>query len=204
MSETIKKGDFVELDFTASCEGEVFDTTNAEIAKKLGYKKDREIKPVKIIVGERMLIEGLDNALIGKEIEKEYIVKINPSEAFGERKQELIKAVPVNAFKDKNLREGSMFVIDGLLAKVIRVASGRILLDFNHPLAGKEVTYKFKVLRKIENLQEKISALVEYFNVEVKIINVDGKTIIKTKKDNFFIEKTIKAYIPENIEFEYV
>jgi len=197
----IKKGDFIELEFTGKIDnanGEIFDTTNSEIAKKLGYK--REVKPIRIIVGEGMIIDGLDKALEGKEIGKQYSIEIMPNEAFGERKRELIKIVPANAFKDKSLlREGNTLVIDGFLARIVKVGSGRVLLDLNHPLAGKKLYYEFKILKKIENEEEKLKVILEYFGIkDYKIEKKDGKLILKIKK----LDKTIEALIKKYIKIE--
>lgn len=190
----VKKGDFIELDFIGKCDGEIFDTTNSQLAKKLGYKK--EVKPIKIIVGERMVIEGLDKAIEGKEINKEYKIKINAKEAFGERKKELIKVVPLHAFNDKNLvKEGNILLVDNILVKIIKVGSGRVLIDMNHPLAGKQVEYEFKILRKIEDNEEKIKAIMEYFKINDYKIEKNEKIIIKVKKLEKKIEELIKKYI---------
>lgn len=195
MIETIKKGDFIELDFTGTADGEIFDTTNNELAKKLFNK---EAKPVKIIVGERMIIEGLDNSLEGKEIGKEYRIELKPNESFGERKPELIKVFPINAFKDKNmLREGNTLIIEGYIARIVKVGSGRVMLDFNHPLAGKKIEYKFKILRKIEDNKEKISSILEYFGIkDYKIEEKEGKIILRLEKR---IEKEIENLIKRHL-----
>jgi FKBP-type peptidyl-prolyl cis-trans isomerase 2 len=196
----ISKGDFVELEFTAAVDGEIFDTTDAEIAKSLGYKK--EVKPIKIVVGEGMVVRGLDEALLAKEIGKEYEVVLKPNEAFGERRQELIKTFSVNAFKDRRmLKEGNMLFIEGVLAKVVKVASGRVMLDFNHPLAGKEVQYKFKIIRKIEDLGEKVAAILDYYGIkDYKIETNDKKVVVKVKNNAFQLKTLLGRFFPENVE----
>ncbi|MEM1577748.1 MAG: peptidylprolyl isomerase [Candidatus Pacearchaeota archaeon] len=194
----IKKGDFIELEFTGKCEGEIFDTTNNEIAKKIFNK---EVKPIKIIVGEKMVVDGLDKAIEGKEINKIYKIKLKPKEAFGDRRKELIKTVPLNAFKDKNLvKEGNLLLIDGILVKILKVASGRVLIDMNHPLAGKEIEYEFKILRKIESDDEKIKTIAEFFGIKDYEIEKNNEKIeIKLKKMNKNFEELLKKYI-KNIE----
>ncbi|MEM2932654.1 MAG: peptidylprolyl isomerase [Candidatus Pacearchaeota archaeon] len=188
----IKKGDFIELEFTASTEAGIFDTTNPEIAKTLGYKRD--VKPLKIIVGEHMVIEGLDKQLEGKEINKEYTITIEPKDGFGERKTELIKTVPLNAFEKKPI-EGEGLLINGILARVIKVASGRVTLDFNHPLAGKKVFYKFKILRLINDKDERAKTILDYFKTDYKMEEKNDELIIKLKLKIPQIEELIKKYI---------
>ena len=63
----IKKGDFVELDYTAKVkEGNfVFDTTSAAVAKETSsFNPKFKYQPIIICVGEQQLIKGLDAALI--------------------------------------------------------------------------------------------------------------------------------------------
>ena len=69
-SNTISKGDFVELKFTGYANNEVFDSNIAEDLKKL-HPKAKEERLI-VIVGEAMVVTGLDKALEDKELEKEY------------------------------------------------------------------------------------------------------------------------------------
>jgi FKBP-type peptidyl-prolyl cis-trans isomerase SlyD len=189
----ISKGDFVELEFTAKADGEIFDTTDAEIAKSIGYKG--EVRPIKIIVGEGMVVKGLDKSLEGKDIGKEYEINLKPKEAFGERSSSLIKIVPINAFNDKSmLKENEYIAVEGLVARILKVGSGRVVLDFNHPLAGKEITYKFKIKRKIEDEEEKIKAILEFFNIKDYKIEKDEKIKIIAKIPKA-AEELLKKYI---------
>jgi len=161
----ISKGDFIELDFIAMADGEIFDTTDTQIARQIGYKG--EVRPIKIIVGEGMVVKGLDKNLEGKEIGKEYEISLSPEEAFGKRETRLIKTVPISVFGNKNvLKENSFISIEGIVAKILKVGSGRVILDFNHPLAGKTITYKFKIKRKIEDEEEKIKTILSFFGIK--------------------------------------
>jgi DNA-binding transcriptional regulator WhiA len=58
------------------------------------------------------------------------------------------------------------------------------MVDFNHPLAGKNVVYTIRVIRKVDDLNEKIKAFIEFlfrreFNFSVK----DNKLIIEVEKE---------------------
>ncbi|MEM1535773.1 MAG: peptidylprolyl isomerase [Candidatus Pacearchaeota archaeon] len=173
-----KKNDLVEVEFTASLkDGTVFDTTNEEEARKAGlidenYK--REFKPLKIFIGKKEVIEGFDKALEGKEIGKEFEIEISAKEGYGLRDANLIRTLPLHAFEQKPVR--GMFVnVNGFVAKVISVTGGRILVDFNNPLAGKDLVYKFKILRIIEDDKEKLEVLAEKFNLKIKVDNSGEK-----------------------------
>ena len=198
----INKGDFIELEFTAREGGKIFDTTNQQVAKSIGYEKD--VKPIKIVVGEGMVVKGLDDALVGKEIGKEYKINLKPPEAFGERKPELIKTFSVNAFKDKKmLKEGNLIFVEGLIAKIVKVSSGRAVLDFNHPLAGKEIEYDFKIIRKIEDKKEKVAIVLDYYGIKDYEIEIENeKIVVKTKNENIeIVEKIlVKFFGNSNVE----
>ncbi|UZE93780.1 MAG: FKBP-type peptidyl-prolyl cis-trans isomerase [Candidatus Pacearchaeota archaeon] len=184
-----KKGNFIELDFVASVkDGNVFDTTKEEEAKKTGLvneKERREFKPLEICIGESMVIKGLDNALTDKEINREYEVEIGSKEAFGVRNAKLMKTVPLSAFKEMPVP--GMFVnVNGMIARVVTVTSGRALIDLNNPLAGKVVVYKFRINKIIEDNNKKIKLLARSFGVgveSVKIENKKAKIKVKNKKE---------------------
>ncbi|MEM3074496.1 MAG: peptidylprolyl isomerase [Candidatus Pacearchaeota archaeon] len=189
--ETIKKDDFVEIKFTGRVrDSEIFDTNIEEDAEKIGLKIEK--KPFIICIGQRMVIEGLDKELDGKEIGKKYNVILTPKESFGERRRELINLIPMKAFAEKNVfpKPGMTLTLDNHLVRIVSVSGGRVLVDFNNPLAGKEIVYDFIIKRKIDNLNEKIDSLLNYFiyknfmkeKIDFKLI--DGKVVFET--DKFF------------------
>jgi len=193
MVETANKNDFVEIEFVARVkDGEVFDTNIPEEAKKINL--DMKPKPLIIPVGREMVLKGLDSALIGKEIGREYEAELQPEEAFGKRDRTLIKTIPIKIFHEKEINplQGMMLNMDNMVAKVVAVSGGRVITDFNNPMAGKIVIYKFKIKRKITDDGEKINALQEYLLGKRFNFKIEGKKIIFEKEAeviNFFKEK---------------
>jgi FKBP-type peptidyl-prolyl cis-trans isomerase SlyD len=159
----IQKNDFIELEFTGIANGEIFDTTNTEEASKIN--PNANVKPAIISVGNQMLLKGFDDSLIGKEIGKEYLVHLKPEEAFGKRDSSLIKTVSIKIFREKNMNPvpGMTVQLDQYLAKILSVSGGRVIVDFNNYLAGKEVDYNFKILRKVDDNKEKVDSIQEFF-----------------------------------------
>ncbi len=162
-----QKNDFIELEFTGIVRdtNEVFDTTNKEEAKKLGVTNVDHIKPVILSVGNHMTVMGLDNALVGKELGKEYFVEVKAEEAFGKRDPEMVKMIPLHIFTDQKImpEKDMQIAMDGQVVKIVYVSGGRVLTDFNNPLAGRVLIYKYKILRILEDQNEKISALQDFF-----------------------------------------
>lgn len=160
---TIKLGDFIEVTYTGSVDSKVFDTTNKQIAQKNSLPLEGfTFEPAVICVGENQLVAGLDSDLVGKDISKEYEVIIVPELAFGKRDIKKIRIIPASTFKDHKVmpRPGLQVDIDGQRGIISRVAGGRIIVNFNHPLAGKKVTYSYKVLRMVEDKAEQITSFL--------------------------------------------
>jgi len=174
----IKKNDFVELKFTGTQDGNIFDTTNPKEAKQIGINAD--VKPFIICVGNDMVLKGLDKELPGKEVGKEYNIHLTPDKAFGKRNPQLVKLIPMRVFREKNINPmpGMAFQLDANIVKIISVSGGRVMVDFNNPLAGKEVDYKYKITKIIEDSKEKINALQDYFFKRRFEFNIDGKKVI--------------------------
>ena len=154
---SIKKKQFVEIDFTGRVKdtNEIFDTTIKSDAKSIGVDK---VKPLLICVGERMLPEKFDDFILikGKEVGKEYSLELPPKDAFGERKKDLVKMLPLKMFTDKGIMpyRGLLLNLDDMIVRIGSVSGGRVIADFNNPLAGKAITYKFKINKIIEDKKE--------------------------------------------------
>jgi FKBP-type peptidyl-prolyl cis-trans isomerase 2 len=162
-TKTIRKNDFVEIEFTGKANDEVFDTTDKDEAKDRGINVD--VKPLIVCVGGEMLLKGFDDALDKKEIGREYQIHLTPEEAFGKRDPKLIQTLPLKAFLERDLNPvpGMTVQLDHNIAKILSVSGGRVIVDFNNPLAGKEIDYNFRINKKIEGINEKINSLQDYF-----------------------------------------
>jgi len=178
----VKKNDFIEIEFTGKSNDEIFDTTNPEEAKSIGLEAD--VKPIIASAGNEMLLKGLDDALEGKEIGKKYSIHLMPDKAFGKRNPSMIKTIPMRLFREKNMNPvpGMVFQLDQHMVRIISVSGGRVLSDFNNPLAGKEVDYDFKINKIITDDKEKVNAIQDFFfrqRFEFEINEKDKKIIFK-------------------------
>lgn len=189
-----KKGDFIELDFSAYANGVLVDTTLESEVKKAAIEvdKNKKFEPLVLCIGEEMVLKSFDKALEDKEIGKDYEIKLKPEEAFGKRNPQLIKTVPISAFTE--MPHPGMFVnVNGMIARVISVASGRALVDLNHPLTGKEIVYKFKINSIVVDNEKKINALGKAFGIDIEKVDILGnKAKIKNSKN--IDEKIIKQF----------
>jgi len=182
--EKVKKNDFIELEFMGKVKnGEVFDTNISEEAKKIGLKIDD--KPFILCIGQEMVIKGLDKSLNGKEIGKTSSVDLLPSEAFQERKSSLVRLIPLSVFTQQKIlpKQGMTLALDNMLVKIVSVSGGRVLVDFNNPLSGKIVSYEFTIKRKVDDINEKIQAITDYFiRKDVKFDLKDTKILLEIEE----------------------
>jgi len=198
----MKRGDFVEIDFVGriASTGEIFDLTDEKVAKSSGiYDPKREYKPVLVIVGAGMVIPGVEKELMKMKPgeEREFIVK--PEDAFGLRRIDLIKVISLSNFLKNNIKPvpGDVVEIDGRRARVQSVSGGRVRVDFNHPLAGKELRYKLRVVREIKTPEEKVKALMDYYKIKCETKLEGDKLIIKPEKS---IHKIVSDTVKHTIE----
>ena len=203
----MKKGDFVEIDFVGriSGTGEIFDLTDEETAKKEGiYNPKHRYKPSLVIIGSGMAVPGVEKSLERMEPGHESEFELAPEDAFGGRDMHLIRILSMSKFlKEKITPVPGMFVdIDGMQTKVLSVAGGRVRVDFNHPLAGRHLKYKVRVVRQITDTLEKAKVLLSYYTVKCDAA-LDSETLsIETEKtmNDFlkkFLSENLMNHIPE-------
>jgi len=201
---TIKKKDFVEIEYTGKIkeDGMVFDTTDEKVAKDNGLEQENTTYgAVTICVGEGQVLAGLDKALEGKEAGKEVEVEITPEDAFGKKDAKLLQLVQTNKFKKEGIQPmpGLQVNIDGMMATVKTVSGGRTLIDFNHPLSGKDVVYNVKINKIVTDDNEKLKAYVKLalniddFDVAIK----EGKATVSLKSE---LPKEIGDQLAEKIK----
>jgi peptidylprolyl isomerase len=198
---SLKKSDFVLIDYVAKVKetGEVFDTTLEDTAKKERLHKEGDIyEPKLIVIGEGWVIKALDEALPTMEIDRLSTVEIPPDKAFGQRDPEKVKRVPLKQLLAKDLTPtlGMRLEYGGKMATVRALGAGRVLLDFNPPLAGKTLVYEVTVKKKLETLKEKITSLIHR-----RIPAVDGsKFEFSTKAKMVQVEMPEEAFYLDGIQ----
>ena len=174
----LKKKDFIEVEFTGKVkDGEVFDSNIKKELEKMN--SNLPAKPFVFALGEDMFLKGIEDFLIGKEIGK-YKIELSPENAFGQRDSKQIQLISMKVFKEQNTQPvpGAVFNFDGRPAKILTVSGGRVIADFNNPLAGKDLIYNLTVKRKVDDINEKIKALIEFFFRQDLQFKIEDKKII--------------------------
>lgn len=184
-------GDFLLIHYTAKVKetGEIIDTTIEEDAKEHKvYSSEKVYEPLLVIIGEGKTIKGLEEKLRELNEGEEVVFDVQPEKAYGTRDPSKIKRIPLKEFVKANIDPipGKVVEINGLPAVIREVGGGRVLVDFNHPLAGKVIEYKVKVVRQLTDDNEKLRSLLKRrFKTKLldsyELILSDDKTSLTVK-----------------------
>ena len=137
---TIGPGCKVSIYFTLSLpDGTVADATEAG-------------EPLSFVMGDGTLIEGLELMLYGMKAGEKQCLSIEPRDAFGFPDEESVHKMPRKEFAaDIPLEEGTIIAFETpggqeVPGTIKEVTDEHVLVDFNHPLAGFEVTFDVEIL----------------------------------------------------------
>jgi peptidylprolyl isomerase len=140
-SSSVEIGDKVKLEYTGTLEdGSVFDAS-----QKHG-------KPLEFEVGSGQVIKGFDQGVIGMQINEEKEINIIPEDGYGQINPDLLKKIPRDQLpKEGEPKPGMVLALgtpDGKKypAVIKEVNDKEITVDLNHPLAGKKLKFKVKLL----------------------------------------------------------
>ena len=198
----IDNGDFVRVNFTGKVKetDDVFDTTYDEVAQEAGiFEENKTYKPIPIVVGGNHLLPAIEEAIKGLEAGETKHIEVDADNAFGPRNPKLIQLVPIKEFRKQGMNPvpGMRINSEGSTGKILTVNGGRVKVDFNHELAGKDLIYDVEVTEVIEDDDEKIKSMIElhYSNPNVDIDKteidiVDGVANIKLDEMAKFDQQT--------------
>ncbi len=220
----LQKGDFIFIDYVAKVKetNEVFDTTKEDVAKKEhSYKQGEVYEPKLVVLGENWVLKALDEELAKMEVNKPQSVEIPSDKAFGPRDPNKIQRVPIKQLYAKEINPvvGARIEFQNKMATVRSVGAGRVLLDYNAPLAGRTLIYDVTVTKKLDTDEEKIGAIIhrrvpvveqDKFKVAVKAKNLT----IDMPEETFYVEgiqiakrgiaMDIQKFLPDLAETKFV
>jgi FKBP-type peptidyl-prolyl cis-trans isomerase 2 len=137
--QKIKNGDTVSVNYTGKLEdGTIFDSSLVE---------GRE--PLKAALGQGQLIPGFEKGLLDMSVGEKKTVEIEHTEAYGEIITEMIIEVAKNQVPE-NIEVGHMLQGNGPMGpvnvKVVEIKDDVVIIDGNHPLAGKKLIFDLEVM----------------------------------------------------------
>jgi len=142
----IEQGDDVILHYTGSVGGNVFDCS-------------KEKDPFAFKVGSETVISGFQEAVIGMNEGEKKTITVPVDKAYGPRDEKLFTEVPLEKLGDLpdkvNIQKGVSFQLcdkmdNQCIVTVTDVQEEHVVLDLNHPLAGKDLTFELEILKVIK------------------------------------------------------
>lgn len=130
-------------------DGSVFDTSEGR-------------DPLEFMYGVGMLIPGLEKELVGLKAGDKKTVKVSSDEAYGPKNDQAIQEVPKDQFpQDVELKPGAQLMAQGpqgpIMLTVVEVKEEVVIVDFNHPLAGKDLTFEVEIVEVREPTEQELA-----------------------------------------------
>lgn len=178
---TLNDGDVVRFDYTLYLDGKAVETSMEDVAHEHGLPHHHgAMKPLTLVIGQRQIIAGLEEELVAKP-EGSYTVEIPAAKAYGERDPNLVSMMPMARFKKmagQAPQPGMALNMEGRRAIVTRVMGGRVQIDANHDLAGKDLTYDVVVREVVSDEAAKVQAVLEtFFMGAVPVASFEGDVV---------------------------
>ncbi|WP_296063043.1 peptidylprolyl isomerase [uncultured Amphritea sp.] len=110
-----------------------------------------EGSPATFVVGDGQLLDGFESALLGMQAGDEAVIDILPEQGFGMSNPNNMQRIPRKQFGDMALEKGLVISFadasDGELPGMVAEFDERMVtVDFNHPLAGKNLKFEVKIV----------------------------------------------------------
>ncbi|MFW5874602.1 MAG: FKBP-type peptidyl-prolyl cis-trans isomerase [Desulfosalsimonas sp.] len=138
--EKVERGKFVSVEYKGTLEnGEVFDTSEGT-------------EPMEVMVGGGQVIQGFEDELVGMELNEKKSFTVEPDQAYGYRDENQLHTFSRQEVPpDVNPEIGDVIGLqtpDGqqIPATIADADSEKIVVDLNHPLAGKKLNFEIEVV----------------------------------------------------------
>jgi FKBP-type peptidyl-prolyl cis-trans isomerase SlyD len=120
-------------------------------------------QPLEFIIGKGQIIPGLENALVGMTQGESGDIIVKAAEAYGDVNPEAMQTLPKEQFEGVDLVEGMTLYGQGENGQQTQVIvksfdDKEVQVDFNHPLAGKDLMFSVTVLSAREATADEVSS----------------------------------------------
>jgi len=124
------------------------------LAKGEKFESSEDTGPLSFLLGSGSVFPAFEQAVIGMAPGEKKTITVPAAEAHGAQRPELILTLPRNAFADKEIAVGMVLGMNmeregqqhSVPATVLAVDNTSVTVDFNHPLAGQDITYQIALL----------------------------------------------------------
>lgn len=120
-------------------------------------------EPLEFIIGKGQIIPGLENALVGMSKGESGDIMVSAADAYGDVNPEAMQTLPIEQFDGVDLVEGMTLYGQGEDGQTVQVTvksfdEKEVNVDFNHPLAGKDLMFSVTVLSAREATADEITS----------------------------------------------
>ncbi len=148
--KTVAVNDTVSIDYTGWLDdGTIFDTSNESVAKEAGiFDASIAYGPYTFIAGTGEVIPGFDDAIIGMKVNESRNITLTPDQAYGTYDPSLIQPMNMSDLTDYGIipQVNDTLYYGTQPVTVYSIPNNTtVLIDFNHPLAGKTLHFTLTV-----------------------------------------------------------
>jgi len=166
--KVVESGDFIKVEFTGRVKSSnvVFSTSDEDVAKKFNiFDEKTRYGPIPLVAGQSFLLPGLDKQIIGLTIGEEKTVLVPAVEAYGIKREDLIKTYPQKKLKDSGIKivKGERIKNKNKTGIITAWKEGKVWVDYNHELAGEDLEFEVKVTEKVEDPKSKLFLVVSRY-----------------------------------------
>jgi peptidylprolyl isomerase len=120
-------------------------------------------QPLEFLVGSGTIIPTLETALMGMKVGETKTVTVKAADAYGEYDEAAIQDVPKEQFpSDLSLVAGQQYQVQTgtgtMIVTIKEVKEKTVSVDFNHPMAGKDLTFAVKIVKIRDATKEELAA----------------------------------------------
>jgi len=138
--QQVKRGDTVKVHYHGTLtDGSIFDSSTGR-------------EPLEFEVGGGMVIEGFDNGVLGMAVGEKRTIEIPADQAYGQKNEDMIMEFPIDRFPQDLVPEVGMQLNmsnnqgEQFPVVIVDVAEEFVLLDANHPLAGRDLIFDLELV----------------------------------------------------------
>lgn len=134
----IREGSQVSFEYTLS------DETGTVIESNKGKQ------PMSYVHGKRQIIPGLEKELSGMKVGEEKKIQVKPEDGYGPVNPDAFQEIPKDKLPPEALKVGTMLMAQGpqgqgIPVRVHEIKDTTVIMDFNHPMAGKTLSFDVKI-----------------------------------------------------------
>lgn len=117
------------------------------------FDSSRGRNPLEFTIGQSQVIPGFETAVAELGLGESVTITLPAAEAYGEYYAEALEVVPFTAFTEPPYEGASVQLLgpngEQLAATIVSIEGDDVTLDFNHPLAGKDLTFEIELVEAV-------------------------------------------------------